>query len=225
MQLPAYRHCLLNHAIDAQWIIFVDLDEFLFAPAQTDLREFLRPYESEAGVVANWLMFGANGHAFPPSGLTTLNFTRRCDANLCTFEPSLLVGPGRDLNNPASYHKICAHVKSIVNTREATDSGMTPHDFRYRDGRSPVNANRRPVRGPYSDDLSAIKSLRVNHYFSRSLEEMRHKLQRGRADGGAPYDLQEMIRRNLMFDLIEDRDILPLAQRAQADMLAKTPPR
>jgi hypothetical protein len=223
MQLPSYRHCITAHAADSVWIAFIDVDEFLFAPQNPDLRDFLRPYESEAGVVANWLMFGANGHQTRPGGLTTLNFTRRCDVDLCTFESHTLRSPGLDPHDPANHHKICAQIKSIVNTRDVTDFGKSPHDFRYRDGRVPVNANRQPVRGAFCDDLSALQQLRINHYFSRSLQELQQKLQRGKADGGFIYNAPDLIRRNLMFDQVEDLDILPLARRIEADMLAKSP--
>jgi hypothetical protein len=225
VQALAYDHCLKHHAGDSAWIMFVDLDEYLFAPAEPDLRVFLQAYENEAGVVANWLMFGANGHQHRPSGLTTLNFTRRCAADLGTFEPDLF--KGRDLNpkDPANYYPICAHVKSIVNTRDCLGTGITPHDFRYREGRFAVNANHAPVRGPFCDDLSAIELLRINHYFSRSWEELKRKLRRGRADSEHRHEVESVMQRNLLFDQVEDRDIFPLARRVESDMQARKPPR
>jgi hypothetical protein len=156
--------------------------------------------------------------------LTTLNFTRRCDPNLDTFEPALMKRPGLDPKNPASYFKVCHHVKSIVNTRDVLDRGRSPHDFKYREGRFPVNSNRGVVPGPFNVDLSAIAHLRVNHYFSRSWEEFQLKIQRGRADIGTVYDADDMIRRNRLFDQVEDRDIFPLAKRVETDMRAQKAP-
>jgi hypothetical protein len=219
-QVGIYRHCLNAHAKDSHWIIFVDIDEFFYSPRQHDLRVLLQDYEEEAGVVANWLMFGASGHQCRPTGLTTLNFTRRCEVDLCTFEPALLKEPHLEPKDPQSYHKVCEHVKSIINTRDVLDIGPSPHEFRYRPGRLPVNANHLPISGPFSDDLSAVQSLRINHYFSRSWEEFSIKLNRGRADTGEHYDPQEMIRRNLLFDQVIDEEIFPIARRVEAEMHA-----
>jgi hypothetical protein len=224
-QVPAYRHCIKDFGHESVWIMFVDLDEFLFSPVQPDLRVFLQPYESEAAVVANWLMFGYNGHRRRPAGLTTLNFTRRGKIDLDILEPDMLKEPGLDPSNPANYHKMCHHIKSIVNTRDVQYSGRSPHDFRYGEGRTAVNANGRPVSGPFSDDLTAIQQLRINHYYSRSWEEFQLKLQRGHADALSFYDAKMMMKRNLLYDDVEDHDILPLARRVEADIREQKPPR
>jgi hypothetical protein len=223
VQLAAYRHCLRESARDSVWMMFVDVDEFLFAPAQPDLRLFLQAYENEAGVIANWIMFGASGHQRRPSGLTTLNFTRRCDLNLRTMEPLLFKGGDLDPRDPTSYYRICAHLKSIVNTRDVSDTGLSVHDFRYRDGRMPVNANHRRVLGPFCDDLSAIPLLRINHYVSRSWEEFHAKLIRGRGDITGGYDAQAQVQRNLLFDQVEDHEIFPLARQVESNIREQKP--
>jgi hypothetical protein len=220
-QLPAYSDCLFNDGKENTWIAFLDIDEFLFSPVQSDLRCFLQPFEGEAGVVANWVMFGASGHQHKPAGLMTLNYTQRCDLNLCTFEPALLKQPNLDPKDPRSYHPVCSHVKSIVNTREAIGV-WSPHQFAYRDGRLAVTAERRPVSAAVSDEV-AIDSLRVNHYFSRSWDEFHRKLQRGRADVGGKYDAAAMIERNRLFDEVHDTTIFPFAQKVQAAITSAKP--
>ena len=166
-------------------------------------------------------MFGASGHQHKPAGLTTLNYTKRCDLNLCTFEPALLKQPHLDPKDPRSYHPVCSHVKSIVNTREAIGV-WSPHQFAYRDGRLAITAERRPVSAAVSDEV-VIDSLRVNHYFSRSWDEFHRKLQRGRADIGGKYDAAAMIERNRLFDEVHDTTILPLAQKVQVAITSGGP--
>ncbi|MGA3065231.1 MAG: glycosyltransferase family 2 protein [Tepidisphaeraceae bacterium] len=224
-QIHVYHHCIGAHARDSFWMIFTDIDEYLFSPAQADLRVFLKGFESEPGVVANWLMFGSSGHERQPAGLTTLNFARRCEFDLCTFEPGLLKDKNLDPKNPASYFKFCGHVKSIVNMRDIVDVGLNVHVFRYRDGRPSVNANHRPLSGYFSEDESAIGLLRIHHYASRSWEEYRRRLQRVRADTGAPYEAERLLKRNLLFNQIEDKTIFPLAREIESDMRAQKPPR
>jgi hypothetical protein len=224
VQLPAYRHCIQTHGRDSKWIMFLDLDEYLFSLECQDLREFLRDFESEAGVVANWLMFGANGHRQRPSGLTMLNYTRRCETGFCSFQPEMLRDPRLDPRQPASYHKVCDHIKSIVNTEDVVDVGYSPHGFRYRDGRKAVNANHRPVDDAFCEDHSSMRRLRINHYFSRSWEELEAKLHRGRADNGKRYDPAELRERNRHFDEVVDVTIAPLARKVEAAINARQPP-
>jgi len=228
-QRPAYGHCLQNFANESRWIAFVDMDEFLFSPVQMDLRRFLEPFESQVAVAANWVMFGASGHQRKPPGLVTLNYSYRCDINLCTFERALLKGPLLNPANPLSYHSVCSHVKSIVNP-QAVVAVCSPHHFIYRDGAFATTAAGRPVSGAFSDEV-AIGSLRINHYFSRSWEEFARKLRRGRADISGNYDASRMIERNRLFDQIHDTTICPLGQKVSngmalpAERAAGTPPR
>ena len=48
-QLPAYEHCLNAHRDEARWIAFIDLDEFLFAPAGQPLPEVLVDFVGLSG--------------------------------------------------------------------------------------------------------------------------------------------------------------------------------
>jgi len=215
-QRPAYGHCLSSYGGDSQWMAFVDVDEFLFSPMQTDLRVFLRDFEDSPAVVANWVMFGASGHQQKPAGLVTLNYSMRCEEQLCTFERALLKQPDLDPSRAENYHPVCGHIKSIVNPREVL-AVCTPHHFLYRDKRPAVNAAGAPVSGPFCDEVR-IDRLRVNHYFSKSIEEFHRKLSRGRADTGGKYDMAQMMERNKLFDQIADTTIVPLGRSVQAAM-------
>lgn len=185
-QKPAYAHCLSTYGSDNRWIAFLDMDEFLFSPAQTDLRIFLKDFEHAPAVVANWIMFGASGHQQKPEGLVMLNYTMRCEEQLCTFERALLKQAGLDPSRPQSYHPFCGHIKSIVNPREVL-AVCSPHHFLYRDRRPATSAAGAPVSGPFCDDVR-IDRLRVNHYFSKSWAELRRKLDRGTAHLPPRYD-------------------------------------
>ena len=220
-QRPAYAHCLSTYGADSRWIAFVDMDEFLFSPMQPDLRIFLKDFEHAPAVVANWLMFGTSGHQQKPAGLVTLTYTKRCEEQLCTFERALLKQPGLDSSQSQSYHPVCGHIKSIVNPREVL-AVCSPHHFLYRDQRPATNAAGAPISGPFCDDVK-IDRLRVNHYFSKSSEEFRRKLHRGRADTGGRYHAAQMVERNESFDQIFDTTILPLGRIVQSTMSDRSP--
>jgi hypothetical protein len=219
-QREAVRHCLQNYQTACTWLALVDLDEFLFSPKVQDLRILLRPFEGEPAVAANWAMYGANGHQRRPAGLVTRNFTRRCATDLVTFEPALLKGPDPKL--AANYYPVCSHVKCVVNPREVV-RGLSPHHYAYRNERRAVMVWGERVAGPWSERV-AIDRLRVNHYFSRSWDELAVKLQRGRADNGGQYDFQAMTERNKLFDAVEDGAILYVTGQVEADMGVRPKP-
>ena len=72
------------------------------------------------------------------------------------------------------------HVKCIVRP-ERTVEALSPHHFRFAAGAVAVAETGRPVTGPLSPEISVAR-LRINHYFTRSLEEAEAKRLRGRAD-------------------------------------------
>lgn len=196
LQLPVYRHCLATSAKENQWIMFVDADEFLFSPDMIDLRNFLSGFESEAGVVANWACFGTSGHQTKPEQLVTQSYTHRCELN---------------------FERACNHVKTIVNCGAVQDVSWSPHHFIYKDGRVPVNALREAVPGPFSDNV-VMEGLRINHYLTKSLDEYRRKILRGRADTVQLRNLEEDLQKAECFNVVSDTTILPLAQQVAERM-------
>jgi Glycosyltransferase family 92 len=216
-QKKAYAHCLQTFANDNRWIAFLDMDEFLFSPMKESLKELLLEYETQPGVVANWVMFGPSGHQTKPAGLTTLNYTMRCDTNLRVIDKQMLRSLNMDPADPQSYFLICSHVKSIVDPRKVV-SVQSPHHFKYVDDQVPVTAGGQPlVLAPFTFDVQ-IDRLRVNHYFSRSWEELSRKLSRGRSDIVGKYDPAQMIERTRMYDVVPDTTIFPLGLKVQSAM-------
>jgi hypothetical protein len=151
-QVGAYDHCLQQHRDDARWIAFIDVDEFLFSPTGRPLPEILRRFDTHPGVVVNWRIYGANGFERPPDGLVTENYLLRA---------------------PDDYPRN-RWMKSIVNPRAALGA-HSAHHFHLQT--EPVDEDRQPapkqLRGSVSTEL-----LRINHYYSKSKEEFRRKVER-----------------------------------------------
>ncbi len=157
-QLQAYEHALREHGPESRWIAFLDLDEFLFSPTGRPLPEILADYEQYPGVGANWAVFGTSGHVEKPQGLVTESYVWRCEDEQ----------EGNRL------------VKSIVDPTRAV-SCPDPHFFVYADGALAVDENKETIR--YGRTAPpAWSRLRVNHYFTKSEQEFRAKLAKGKAD-------------------------------------------
>jgi hypothetical protein len=193
-QLPAYNHCLQTYSQESEWIAFLDLDEFLFPTVDSDLKNILDGFASAPGIGVNWLMFGTSGHGVRPAGLQIENFTKRAETNF----------PGNQ------------HIKSIVRPDRVV-SPADPHFFNCKDSsESTVTEEHLPLSSAMTDDVSVTK-LRINHYFTRSREDMYQKMHRGRACSGTlrSWEFLESGDRNEVEDLTIQR-FLPQLKQAVA---------
>ena len=63
------------------WVIFLDVDEFLVLKKHANIKEFLRDYGNLPGsveaIAVNWMLFGDNGHKEMTEGGVLERFTRR----------------------------------------------------------------------------------------------------------------------------------------------------
>lgn len=156
-QNAAYNACLSTYRQHARWITFLDIDEFLYALDSDSILDVLQEYEDRSAVAVNWLMFGTSGHILKPSGLVIENFKR------CQTEGN-------------------RHVRLIVNPLK-TERMISAHEAIYLDEQCAVNEQHLEVRGPYSIPPS-IARLRVNHYWTKSVEEFfLKKISRGDSAG------------------------------------------
>lgn len=150
-QACSFHHFAEHHGEETYWAAFIDVDEFLFHTTVDSLPDFLVPFEQHAGVVANWLVFGSNGHRTRPAGLTVEAYTRRGETG-----------------TPVPYGK---HVKTIVNMTRQHRWGLNgSHCPVFADGSAPVTQDGHP--NPWSMTPSPTSDgLRINHYYHRSYEE------------------------------------------------------
>jgi len=170
-QTLAYAHALANFGHQYRWMGFIDVDEFLFPMYHNTLDEALALFLDVPGVSIPWHMFGPSGHDTPPEGLVTENYTKRAP-----FPPRLIDYP---LLQYKSIVDPCA-VKSMKNS----------HWFYLPCGqRASVNeqGHRLSTVSEHFPSRAVSNLFRLNHYFTRSKQEIQAKLMSGRADRpGAP---------------------------------------
>jgi hypothetical protein len=159
-QLPAYQHCIeniKNGSLEAcDRVAFIDDDEFITCE-NNDIKKTLEKYEAHSGLGINWLLYGSSGVK-----------TRTPISQRKKFVHHL---PPQDV-----VHK---HIKSIVNPQKVIGF-REPHSCVYIEG-SCVDVDFNPVHGAFTQK-PIHHTIWLNHYWSRSEEEFKIKIERGRAD-------------------------------------------
>jgi hypothetical protein len=152
-QCRAFEDCVREHTDDARWIAFIDIDEFLFSPTGAPVAELLPAYEKHSGVCVSRAEYGPSGHRVKPQGLVIESYLER-----------LRVRPDG-----------WTSLKSIIDPTRAIRA-VSAHTFLCRDGEI-VDENERPIdpleRAPGKP--VAWSRFRINHYASRSEEEVQRK--------------------------------------------------
>ena len=179
-QTKAYVDALERLRGRTKWAAFIDPDEYLFSPTGKTVSEVLKQYEGHAGVVVNWQCYGTSGHKTRPGGLTIESYTRRAKKDWARNR----------------------RVKTIVDPIFAIEPEGS-HLFKVQPGKALVTEDFKPVRvvrslkwrrklrhlaarlpylpfDPYSTrepspKQVSISGLRINHYVTRSEEEVRLK--------------------------------------------------
>ncbi|MBO4651726.1 MAG: glycosyltransferase family 92 protein [Lachnospiraceae bacterium] len=196
VQSAAYRDAVRRSKRRTKWLAIVDDDEFLFSP-KGPMPEQLRDYEDYPGVGVNWVMYGPNGHDKSPAGLVMDNYTT-------TFEDGDCIG-----NH---------HIKSIVQPRKVSMIHHA-HFAGYKRGQYAVDEKKETI-----DNYSAVLErtgraftpknyrdiFRINHYCTKSLEDLRRKCLRGFPDGSPNADYDNMVDA-FNAPMVEDVAIAPYA--------------
>jgi hypothetical protein len=177
-QISAFNNCIKRFRSKAQWIAFLDMDEFLFSPKERDLRRALKNYTDVSAIFVYWILFGSSGHQTRPSGSVIGNYTNCLDLESARsnnfdhgnphFEKHRYVTgwakDGKSIVNPRLVKKYYVHKPEELWVGEIVDE-----------------LKRKPVRrvSEYAEITCDI--FRINHYWSRSIEDITNKAKKGNA--------------------------------------------
>jgi hypothetical protein len=145
-QNSAFSDCIKRASGVANWVAFLDLDEYLFPVNEFRLVNFLKRYEDFGGVCANWVMYGTSDtQKIPVDGLRIENLIK---------------------SDPQGNK----HVKSIVRADRVLGF-YNPHFAHYKPDYYQVNADKVRFEGPYSPYI-AIDKIRINHYWTGDIDNL-----------------------------------------------------
>jgi glycosyltransferase involved in cell wall biosynthesis len=154
-QDDAYAYAARVFGPLAEWLAFIDADEFFVLKQHDSLPALLAELDADQLLVF-WKLFGHSGHRERPDGLAITSYVH-CARELSTVTKAIV-------------RSECIQYPYIHNC--VTTSGHTVND-----AGDPLRETWTHPREQRSEQL-----VRVNHYFTRSYEDYAAKIERGQAD-------------------------------------------
>jgi hypothetical protein len=194
-QVLAYAHATANFGGAFRWLAFIDADEFL-VPVQTDsVDEALAHLGSEVcNLSLPWHMFGRNGHLQPPAGGVVANYRQRAADPMRGANFKCLVDP-------------CRLTAVRVHSMETGRPGLTWND----------RGEACPLHRRHRSDFYAADHLQLNHYYTRSGEELEQKISRGPNLDAKRQAYRRKVMRTVMrieASCVDDRRAIAFLERA-----------
>ena len=162
-QIDAYNYAARTFGHLAEWLTFIDVDEFFVLERHRSLPELLSTVDGDQLLVF-WKTFGHSGHRQRPPGLVIENYVR-CEPRLSPVTKAIVRSD---------------RVRTVLVHNCVTTTGRTINDLGAQ--------LREDWMHPEPD--RSDESLRINHYFTRSYEEYEEKIRRGQVDGRTQKVLQ-----------------------------------
>lgn len=210
VQVPAYNDAIKRYKYDTEYMGFIDTDEFLFPiegmsiPDTIDsIIEKYNSYDAKVfrvgGIGVNWRSYGTSHIKQSPEGLVIENYTLR----------------GND-DYPAN-----VHIKTVCIPALVREFQTNPHNVFYKDALdATLSEHGSMIPAAFFYD-GRCEILRINHYYTRSEEDLYYKMNKRRWPD-APKEVQDewvkfypkrLIECNDVEDHIMDRFIEPLKVR------------
>ena len=163
-QMAAYEDCYTKNRDNTFWLAFIDMDEFICPKYEYDIKDWIRKYEGYPSVAMYWQMFGTAGIMKADySKLVIERFTTSWDRQdgtgkyiLCTamqFTPSI------HCHHTYIRYKLYGINVVLPMINEKEEFVFFPMLYKY------------PKKS----------TIQLNHYFSKSYEEFKNKVNKGSA--------------------------------------------
>ena len=199
-QVLAYAHAAGNFGGAFRWMAFIDADEFLI-PTRTDsIPAALEAVGECRNVSLPWHMFGRSGHETPPEGGVLRNYIRRAG------------DPMSDVRGVRAFKCIVdpCHLTALrVHSMDTDGSAGSCNDqgvvYSARDREKPA--------------FYSVENLQLNHYYTRSEEELAAKISRGPNLAAKTPEYARKVRRtvaNIEAGEVEDRTALDFLDRIES---------
>lgn len=220
-QRMTYADCLNRVRFQTKWLALIDIDEFLWSPSGEEISAVLKDFKGAAGIAVRWVLFGSSGIAVAQDAPCLETFKMSLPIGAVSLDDEFRrIGEEGQLgaSRPTGRY---FEGKSIVNPRKIIIPGV--HVPRLYLGKVINEAgNRSPLLWHIAKrrlrfwSTNPAQRLRVNHYWSRSIQELTEKVERSSGSNLVPLTnnrefevaLPLFLERESELNMHEDHDIL-----------------
>ena len=180
VQTAAYNHAVANFGSQYRWMMFLDIDEFVFPKHGKDLNETMAAYDGRPAISFPWQMFGPAGHKRRPDALVIDAYRERAE-----------FPPGGDAVSLLNY-------KTIADPKAIRWAHTHYCELWDDDGAMFNDAGRRFWRSDrFNPEHATAERIQLNHYFTRSYEEFEQKIAKRRVSKDGRSDNRVELERRL----------------------------
>lgn len=195
-QRSAYNDAVQKHCQDADWVAFIDLDEYLIPWGYQSISNYLSDVPKDVSCVCiNWMTFGSGGVKDPGYQSVIDTFTRRAKEE---FD-----------NN--------THYKSIV--RAKTIKEVRVHDVELKSGRRVLSDLVTKVPNPNARAGPIYNGIQINHYQTKTRSEFETRMARGNAGFPKGHPQHERKYPSSRFDQLDRNEIFDDCAQKYRDRL------
>ena len=162
-QIKGYNHCLKKNYRIYQWLIFYDMDEFIYLKNYTNIKDFLNndKFTNCQRIQLNWIFHTDNNLLYYDNRKLAIRFPekeKKSKMNQYQGIKSILKGKIKIIINDVhvlSKNLTCCNGFGNIIENKTIDTNITDYEYYY-----------------------------IDHYYSKSTEEFLNKLKRGSAVHG-----------------------------------------
>jgi hypothetical protein len=145
IQRKAYYDCFINYGYNYNWVLLLDIDEFIFSPDGESVINILSEYNinNVPYIKIPRYNFGSNNHKIKPDGGVLKNYLLR----------ERFVSSYKSINNT------CYIIPNVP---------KSAHIYMYNCNNNSINSHLKMDNNPFSSDLG---KLQINHYITKSKDE------------------------------------------------------
>ncbi|MBU6449538.1 MAG: glycosyltransferase family 2 protein [Rhodospirillales bacterium] len=181
MQRKMLLHFCTHNGQDAEWISFLDLDEFLRLPSGQSLPDYMRNFENKTDcLMFNWVYCGPNGHKTPPKsvlkGLTRRQpsihpFTKMVFRSWILGQPELF----KNVTDNSFVHRLHQYVSADIRPMNVLGEDMSGYydDTHFNKLADEWAHDRKPLNRIFESDAF------IHHYAFRTEAAFTDRVARG----------------------------------------------
>ena len=149
-QMDAYEDCYNKHRDDANWLTFIDVDEFICPISTNNIKSWLSSYKNYPGVAVYWKQFGSNGKLYHDNNELVIEQYTQC------------------------WQKPSTYTKMFCNMDFPIAKFKNPHIFKSRISGikiPPINQYKKIIAlGIHRCSRFSSSTIQINHYWGKAYD-------------------------------------------------------